>query len=184
LKRFTFTDSASADLRRIEKDEALGILKALARFGREGAGDVKKLVVTARAIPVPSGDWRVFLRFELNNTIHVVVRTAKTPITVHHLLMWSAANAFRAISARRLARGRRKPILDYDWIANRPQLAKLPRIAALAAKSSMTVEYSGVKNLGQAFWRVSTNAGLNADVPQAISRAISRSTLEWRYKPI
>jgi hypothetical protein len=44
LKRFTFTDSAKADLRRIEKDEALGILKALARFGREGAGDVKKLV--------------------------------------------------------------------------------------------------------------------------------------------
>jgi len=73
LKRFTFTDWAKADLRRIEKEEALVILKALARFGREGAGDVKKLVDDPQGrYRFRVGDWRVFFRFEVNNTIHVV----------------------------------------------------------------------------------------------------------------
>jgi mRNA-degrading endonuclease RelE of RelBE toxin-antitoxin system len=72
LKRFTFTDSAKADLRRIEKNEAPGILKALARFGREGAGDLKKLVDDPQGrYRFRVGDWRVLFRFELNNTIHV-----------------------------------------------------------------------------------------------------------------
>ncbi len=44
--RFTWTDEAKADLRRIRKEQALIILKALARFAREGAGDVKKLTGT------------------------------------------------------------------------------------------------------------------------------------------
>ena len=73
MKRFAFTDTAKADLRRIEKDEDLVILKALARFGREGAGDVKKLIDNPQGrYRFRVGDWRVFFRFELNNIIHVV----------------------------------------------------------------------------------------------------------------
>jgi mRNA interferase RelE/StbE len=73
VKRFTFTAEARADLRRIERDQALLILKALTRFAAEGTGDIKKLVDDAsERYRFRVGDWRVFFRFEENETLHVV----------------------------------------------------------------------------------------------------------------
>jgi hypothetical protein len=42
-KIFTWTEEAKADLRRIRREQALTILKALDRFARDGFGDVMKL---------------------------------------------------------------------------------------------------------------------------------------------
>jgi len=71
-KRFAWTDEARADLRRIRKEQALTILKALTRFANEGLGDVKKLTDDPRQrYRFRVGDYRVFFRFE-KDTIHVL----------------------------------------------------------------------------------------------------------------
>jgi mRNA-degrading endonuclease RelE of RelBE toxin-antitoxin system len=43
VKRVVFTPSARADVRRIDRESAMRILKALDRFARTGEGDIKKL---------------------------------------------------------------------------------------------------------------------------------------------
>ena len=49
-KRFNWTGEARTDLRRIRKEQVLDILKALDRFSREGAGDIRKLTDDAQAL--------------------------------------------------------------------------------------------------------------------------------------
>jgi len=72
-KRITWTDEAKADIRGIGKEHALVILKALARFAREGTGDVRKLTDDAQdRYRFRVGDYRVFFRFEKDDCIHVL----------------------------------------------------------------------------------------------------------------
>jgi mRNA-degrading endonuclease RelE of RelBE toxin-antitoxin system len=57
---FIWTDAARRDLRRIDRDQALRILKSLARFGESGEGDVKELQgVLSGTHRLRVGDWRV-----------------------------------------------------------------------------------------------------------------------------
>jgi len=96
-RRFTWTDEARADLRGIRKEQALGILKALTRFAevRHTAPSRSRLRESCRVFTgLPSrdregavedipcdelrfaregtGDYRVFFRFEKDDTIHVL----------------------------------------------------------------------------------------------------------------
>jgi len=72
-KIFTWTEEARADLRRIRREHALVILKALDRFARDGVGDVMKLTDDSRdRYRFRIGDYRVFFRFEEDDTIHVL----------------------------------------------------------------------------------------------------------------
>lgn len=72
-KRITWTEEAKTDVRNIRKEQALYILKALARFAREGTGDVQKLTADARdRYRLRVGDYRVFFLFEKDDSIHVL----------------------------------------------------------------------------------------------------------------
>jgi mRNA-degrading endonuclease RelE of RelBE toxin-antitoxin system len=71
-RRFAWTDEARADLRRIWKEQALTILKALTRFADEGVGDIKKPTDDPRErYRFRFGDHRGLFRFE-KDTIHVL----------------------------------------------------------------------------------------------------------------
>jgi len=72
-KRAIISDEARADLRAIERDIALRLLKALSRFLDTEAGDIKQL----QAFDPPQyrlrvGDWRIIFRKGANETIDVI----------------------------------------------------------------------------------------------------------------
>ena len=50
MSRFAWEPSARAGLRRIEQKQALSILHSLDRFGKTGAGDIRKLPAPIRKI--------------------------------------------------------------------------------------------------------------------------------------
>ena len=58
---FLFTEAARADLRRIDREQALNILLALTRFGDTGEGDVKQLK-GSKDFRLRVGDYRVRIR--------------------------------------------------------------------------------------------------------------------------
>lgn len=72
-KRVIISDEARADIRAIDRDTALRLLKALARFLDAEAGDIKQL----RGFDPPQyrlrvGDWRIIFRKGERETIEVV----------------------------------------------------------------------------------------------------------------
>jgi mRNA interferase RelE/StbE len=72
-KRVIISDEARADIRAIDRDTALRLLKALARFLEAEAGDIKQL----RGFDPPQyrlrvGDWRIIFRKGERETIEVV----------------------------------------------------------------------------------------------------------------
>jgi mRNA-degrading endonuclease RelE of RelBE toxin-antitoxin system len=72
-KRFSWTEEAKAVLRRIRREQELDILKALDRFAREGTGDIRKLTSDLRErYRLRIGDYRVFFRFEQDDTLNVL----------------------------------------------------------------------------------------------------------------
>jgi len=66
---FLFTEAARADLRRIDRDQAMNILLALARFGNTGEGDVKQLK-GSKDFRLRVGDYRIRMRVS-QDTIRV-----------------------------------------------------------------------------------------------------------------
>lgn len=65
MSHFAWEITAQADLRRIKRDQALMILRALGRFGRTGVGDVRKLTGDKLGrYRFRIGDWRVLFKPE------------------------------------------------------------------------------------------------------------------------
>lgn len=72
MSRFVWEPSARADLRRIGQDQALAILRALGRYDRTGAGDIRKLIDDRQErYRFRVGDWRVILKAEGKGVIRV-----------------------------------------------------------------------------------------------------------------
>jgi mRNA-degrading endonuclease RelE of RelBE toxin-antitoxin system len=72
MSRFAWEPAARADLRRIERNQALTILHALGRYGRTGVGDIRKLTADQQGrYRFRVGDWRVILKPEGNDVFRV-----------------------------------------------------------------------------------------------------------------
>ncbi len=70
MKRIIFSESARADIRRLDRDTAMRIFTALHRFAESGVGDVKRLKGRSEELCLRVGDYRV--RFtEESETLHV-----------------------------------------------------------------------------------------------------------------
>lgn len=68
-----WSDEARADVRAIDRDTALDILKSLARFVQTAAGDVKQLHgFDPPRFRLRIGDWRVVFRNRGQGAIEVV----------------------------------------------------------------------------------------------------------------
>ena len=69
----TFASNARADLRKIEPETAMRILRALARYGETGEGDAKALEgKLTGSFRLRVGDWRVRFRRVRSGAIHVL----------------------------------------------------------------------------------------------------------------
>jgi mRNA-degrading endonuclease RelE of RelBE toxin-antitoxin system len=62
VTRFSWTDQAKLELRRIDREQALHILEALTRYSRTGRGDIQRLKGSSD-FRLRVGDYRV--RFEI-----------------------------------------------------------------------------------------------------------------------
>jgi mRNA-degrading endonuclease RelE of RelBE toxin-antitoxin system len=72
-KRVVFSDEARADLRAIDRDTALRLLKALARFLNTDAGNVKQLEgYDPPRYRLRVGDWRFVFRKQGGDGIEVI----------------------------------------------------------------------------------------------------------------
>ena len=72
-RRVVFSGEARADLRAIERQTALRLLKALARFLETDAGDVKQLEgFDPPRYRLRMGDWRILFRKGDGEAIEVV----------------------------------------------------------------------------------------------------------------
>jgi len=67
--KFLFTEAARADLRRIDRGQAMNILLALTRFGQTGEGDLKQLR-GSKDFRLRVGDYRVRMRMS-KDTIRI-----------------------------------------------------------------------------------------------------------------
>jgi mRNA-degrading endonuclease RelE of RelBE toxin-antitoxin system len=72
-KRVVFSDEARADIRAIDRETALGLLNALARFLKTEAGNVRQL----HGFDPPQyrlrvGDWRIIFRKSGEDSIDIV----------------------------------------------------------------------------------------------------------------
>ena len=70
MNRFRFTEAARNDLRRIDREQAMQILQALARYGETGEGDVKRLQ-GSRDFRLRVGDYRVRFRALDDGTLRI-----------------------------------------------------------------------------------------------------------------
>lgn len=70
MNRFRFTEAARADLRRIDREQAMNILLALTHFGNTGEGDVKQLK-GSKDSRLRVGDYRVRMRSLNDGTIRI-----------------------------------------------------------------------------------------------------------------
>jgi mRNA-degrading endonuclease RelE of RelBE toxin-antitoxin system len=72
-KRVVFSDEARADLRAIDRETALRLLKALARFLATGAGNVKQLEgFDPPRYRLRVGDWHYIFRKSGDDAIEIL----------------------------------------------------------------------------------------------------------------
>jgi len=65
LSRFAWEPTARADLRGIDRAQALNILHSLDRFGKTGVGDIRKLTGDKQGrLRFRVGNWRIILKPE------------------------------------------------------------------------------------------------------------------------
>jgi mRNA-degrading endonuclease RelE of RelBE toxin-antitoxin system len=69
--RFTWTDHARADLRRINREQALQILHALTRYSNTGEGDLKRLKGSGDS-RLRVGDYRVRFEVQRDGTVRTL----------------------------------------------------------------------------------------------------------------
>ena len=70
---FVWSSSARADLRRLDRDTAMRVLRSLTRYAKTGEGDVKALegrFTGSHRLRV--GDWRVEFKRVRDDVIHVI----------------------------------------------------------------------------------------------------------------
>ena len=73
MKRVIFSDEARADIRAIDRETALRLLKALARFLQTDAGNVKQLEgFEPPRYRLRIGDWRYIFRRSGEDAIEVL----------------------------------------------------------------------------------------------------------------
>lgn len=71
MKQIVFTPVARADVRRIDRDNAMRILTALHRFAETGEGDIKKLQGESSELRLRVGDYRIRFTEEPRDTLHI-----------------------------------------------------------------------------------------------------------------
>jgi len=71
VKQIVFTPVARADVRRIDRDNAMRILTALHRFAETGEGDIKKLQGESSELRLRVGDYRIRFTEEPRDTLHI-----------------------------------------------------------------------------------------------------------------
>lgn len=71
MKQIVFTPAARADIRRIDRDNAMRILMALHRFAETGEGDVKKLQGDSGDLRLSVGNYRVRFTEEPADTLYI-----------------------------------------------------------------------------------------------------------------
>jgi len=69
MKQIEWPPNARADVRRIDRANAMRILTALHRFAETGGGDVKKLQGDSEELRLRVGDYRVRFTEEPNDTL-------------------------------------------------------------------------------------------------------------------
>jgi mRNA interferase RelE/StbE len=74
VKQIDWTPPARADVRRIDRTNAMRILTALHRFAETGEGDIKKLQGDSEELRLRVGDYRIRFTEEADDTliIHAV----------------------------------------------------------------------------------------------------------------
>lgn len=71
MSRFIWTDHAKADLRGIDREQALEILHVLTRYGGSGDGDVKRLKGSS-GFRLRAGDYRVRFEVEADGSLRIL----------------------------------------------------------------------------------------------------------------
>jgi mRNA interferase RelE/StbE len=71
VKQIIFTPTARADVRRIDRENAMRILTALHRFAETGEGDVLKLQGGSSQHRLRVGDYRIRFTEEPRDTLHI-----------------------------------------------------------------------------------------------------------------
>jgi mRNA interferase RelE/StbE len=71
VKKIVFTQPARDDVRRIDRDTAIRILKAIHRFAETGEGDLKKLRGQPGELRLRVGDYRVRFTEDPPGTLHI-----------------------------------------------------------------------------------------------------------------
>ena len=71
MKQIVFSPPTRADIRRIDRENAMRILTALHRFAETGEGDIKKLQGDSSELRLRVGDYRVRFTEEPGNSLHI-----------------------------------------------------------------------------------------------------------------
>ncbi len=71
MRKIAWSESARADIRRLDRDTAMRIFAALHRFAETGEGDIKKLKGESGELRLRVGDYRVRFTDEPDDTLHI-----------------------------------------------------------------------------------------------------------------
>jgi mRNA interferase RelE/StbE len=71
VRKIIWSESARADVRRLDRETAMRIFAALLRFAETGEGDVKKLQGSSDELRLRVGDYRVRFTEAPENTIRI-----------------------------------------------------------------------------------------------------------------
>jgi mRNA-degrading endonuclease RelE of RelBE toxin-antitoxin system len=69
--KFIWESAARADLRRLDRETAMRILRALTRYGESGEGDVKQLTDREGLCRLRIGKWRIFFDRDTPDTARI-----------------------------------------------------------------------------------------------------------------
>jgi mRNA interferase RelE/StbE len=71
VRKIVWSESARTDIRRLDRETAMRIFKALHRFAETGEGDVKRLAGKPSGLRLRVGDYRVRFTEEPDDTLHI-----------------------------------------------------------------------------------------------------------------
>jgi len=71
VKKIAWSERARAEIRRLDRETAMRIFAALARFAESGVGDIKRLQGTAGELRLRVGDYRIRFTEEHGDMLHI-----------------------------------------------------------------------------------------------------------------
>jgi len=71
VKKIAWSERARAEIRRLDRETAMRIFTALARFAESGEGDIKRLKGTAGELRLRVGDYRIRFTEEHGDMLHI-----------------------------------------------------------------------------------------------------------------